>query len=164
MSTLEPRRAPLVSMTDIVFPEDTNQYGTMFGGGVMAMMDKAAFLASVRFARCAFVTISSDGIQFLAPIRQGDLVEVAARVAFAGNTSLVVKVEVWREPAFEGCSEICTEGWFAMAARDQDNKPVQLPPLRLEGEGDEQLAARAKEFRDRSIRGQDESPRLARGD
>jgi acyl-CoA hydrolase len=151
MPDLSARLAPVVVMTDIVFPEDVNPYGTMFGGKVMAMMDKAAYLAAVRFARIAFVTISSDDIQFLEPLAKGDVIEVRARVALAGRTSVVAKVEVIVEHPFTGDRRVCTRGWFAMAARDDRNRPARVPGLELPTEELRADHDHADEFRQRSI-------------
>lgn len=151
MSNPAPRRAPEVRNMDIVFPADANSIGTMFGGSVMARMDKAAILAAIRFARTAYVTISTDGLQFIAPIKQGDIIECVARVAFVGRTSLVAKVEVWREQHHQEGTELCTRGWFAMASRGPDGKPVPLPPLLIETEEEKHDWELARQFRERSL-------------
>jgi acyl-CoA hydrolase len=146
------RRAPEVVATDIVFPMDANPYGTMFGGAVMSIMDKVAFIAAVRFARARFVTISTDDIQFLAPLVRGDIVETRARVAFAGRTSVIVRAETWAEKPLSGQRERCASGWFAMAARGSDNcLPVAVPPLLLDTDELRAEAKAAEEFRLRSI-------------
>ncbi len=151
MTEGQPRRAPEVRMMDIVFPVDTNSIGTMFGGSVMARMDKAAILSAIRFDRGVYITISTDGLQFLAPINQGDIIECVGRVAFVGNTSLVAKVEVYRENHFSDETELCTKGWFAMASRSTDNKPRPLPRLLVETEQERLDWDEAKAFRDRSL-------------
>jgi acyl-CoA hydrolase len=151
MSTLPPRRAPEIIMTDIVFPDDANTRGTMFGGKGLALMDKAAFLAAVRFAHVPFVTVSTDGTRFLKPVQVGDIIETRAKVAFVGRTSLVVKVELYRELPFEMDSMVlATRDWFAMAARDQEGKPLALPPLLIETEQEKADEYLARQFRDRS--------------
>ncbi len=64
----------------LVFPTDTNSLGTIFGGTLVAWMDKVAAFAAIRRARCTVVTAAIEGIDFRVPIRQGDLVELFARV------------------------------------------------------------------------------------
>ncbi|MEO8376843.1 MAG: acyl-CoA thioesterase [Candidatus Sumerlaeota bacterium] len=145
------KRAPIVRIMDIVFPADTNSLGTMFGGSVMARMDKAAVMAAIRYNRCSFVTISTDGLQFHTPIRQGDIIECTARVAFVGRTSVVVKVEVYREDHFSDATELCTTGWFALASRAEDGKPCAIPPLQIENDQQRLDWEQAKAFRDRSL-------------
>lgn len=139
-------------MTDIVFPGDANTLGTMFGGKMMALMDKAAFLAAVKYARVPFVTISSDGIQFLAPVHVGDIIETRARVAYVGKTSLVVKVEVYRELPFEDAAPVlATRDWFAMAARDEQDEGILLPPLIAESAEEIADEAQGRAFREGSL-------------
>ena len=150
-SVAVPKRAPEVRIMDIVFPADTNSLGTMFGGSVMARMDKAAVMAAIRYQRGLFVTISTDGLQFLTPIKQGDIIECIARVAFVGRTSVVVKVEVYRESHFSAATDLCTMGWFALASRAQDGGRLEIPPLLLETDRERRDWEEAKAFRDRSL-------------
>ena len=74
------RPAPEVHITDIILPGQTNNHGTMFGGDVMAMMDKAAAIAALRFCRTTLVTASSERIDFRTPIHAGEIIEAIARV------------------------------------------------------------------------------------
>lgn len=147
----QPREAPEVNVTDIVFPSEANTLGVMFGGRVMAEMDKAAFLAAVEFARVPFVTVSCDGIRFLSPIQVGDIIETRARVAHVARSSVVVKVEVYAQHPYTTEPPIrATRAWFALAARDAQGHAIRLPPLRVETDeqrADERLAI---EFRERS--------------
>ena len=74
-------------LIDIVFPGDTNHHGTLFGGVGLAHMDKVAFIAAARHARVDFVTASCERIDFVAPARLGDIVELTGRVVRAGRRS-----------------------------------------------------------------------------
>jgi acyl-CoA hydrolase len=65
-----------VRLVEIVFPDHCNHLGTLFGGQALAWMDKAAFLAASRHAGCTVVTARSDRIDFTAPVRLGEIVEV----------------------------------------------------------------------------------------
>jgi acyl-CoA hydrolase len=58
---------------EIVFPNHANHLGTLFGGQALAWMDKAAFLAGYREAGGTVVTARSERIDFIAPIRLGNL-------------------------------------------------------------------------------------------
>ena len=81
--------ADTVRMMDVVFPNQTNHYGTLFGGQALALMDRAAFIAATRYARCVVVTASSQKTDFHTPVVQGQLVELEARVI---RTGLEVRV------------------------------------------------------------------------
>jgi uncharacterized protein (TIGR00369 family) len=89
-----PRAAPEIHVTDIVLPNQTNNFGTMFGGEVMALMDKAAAIAGLRFCRQPLVTASSERIDFRTPIHAGEIIEAIARVIYVGRTSMIVRVHI----------------------------------------------------------------------
>jgi acyl-CoA hydrolase len=74
------------------------------------------------------VTASIDSIDFKVPIKQGDIVELVARVERVGRTSLRVRVEVKREDPMDGSRELCTVGYFTMVAVGEDGRPKPVPP------------------------------------
>ena len=123
------RRSHVEARTlELVFPNDTNSLGTIFGGTLVAWMDKAAAFAAVRRARNTCVTAAIEGISFQSPIRLGELVEIYARVESVGRTSLRVRVEVRRENPMDGSRELCTVGYFAMVSVDERGVPQPVPP------------------------------------
>ncbi|KQY45739.1 acyl-CoA thioesterase [Rhizobium sp. Root483D2] len=103
-------------LIDLVFPGDTNHHGTLFGGAGFALMDRIAFIAATRHGRVPFVTASCDRIDFRAPARIGQLVELVARPVRAGRRSLAVDVEMIAEDLIGGERHLCTRGSFAMVA------------------------------------------------
>jgi acyl-CoA hydrolase len=111
-------------MAEIVFPDQTNHYGTLFGGEALQMMDKAAFIAASRFSRTAVVTASLDKTDFRYPVRQGDLAEVVASVISRGSSSMVVKTELFSENLLTGERRLCTVSHFVMVAVDDGGKPT----------------------------------------
>ncbi len=116
-------------MLEIVFPDHTNHLGTLFGGQALAWMDKAAFIAASRFARCTVVTARSEQVDFRRAIRQGQLVETVARIAGVGRTSMQVEVEVVSEDLHSGERALCTRGRFVMIALDAHGRPTPVPSL-----------------------------------
>ena len=116
-------------LAEIVFPNDTNPYGTMFGGAAYAMMDRAAFLAANGYARCNAVTASSEHVDFSVPIRQGEIVEAVARVIFTGRSSMVVRVDLNARAPLDRAWRRCTSGLFTMIAIGDDGKPVEVTPF-----------------------------------
>jgi acyl-CoA hydrolase len=112
---------------EIVFPNDTNPYGTMFGGEAYAMMDRAAFLAANQFSRCNAVTAASERVDFTTPIRQGEIVEAVARVVFTGRTSMIVRVDLFARGPLESAARHCTSGYFTMVAIDAHGAPHPVP-------------------------------------
>lgn len=116
-------------MTEIVFPDHTNHLGTLFGGQALAWMDKAAFIAASRYARCTVVTARSEQIDFHVAVPKGALVELVARVVATGRSSLQVEVEMHREDLMSGEARLATRGRFTMVALDPHGLPTPVPPL-----------------------------------
>ncbi|AEV15259.1 Thioesterase super [Thermus sp. CCB_US3_UF1] len=115
-------------MVHLVFPGETNHYGTLFGGTVMAWMDQAAFVAATRHARRKVVTVHSDAVDFQRPVPLGSIVELVARVVGVGRTSMRVAVELWVEP-LEGDRYLAAKGGFVLVALDGEGRPAPVPPL-----------------------------------
>lgn len=113
---------------EVVFPGDTNHLGTLFGGTLVAWMDRAAYYAASRRARGSVVTRKIDELEFRVPIRTGDFVELVATVESEGRTSMQVTVEVHREDPVTGTRELCTTGRFVMVSVGDDGVPRPLPP------------------------------------
>ena len=113
-------------IVEMVFPNQANHYGTLFGGDALRLMDMAAFVAASRHARKPVVTASSERIDFHVPVRQGQLAEVVGRVSRAGRTSMTVEVELWAEALLTGTRELCTKGSFVLVAVDEDGRPVPI--------------------------------------
>lgn len=126
---IEAGRATEARWFEIVFPGETNHYGTLFGGRALALMDKAAFVAASRFARRSVVTASSERVDFRVPVRQGQLVELCARVIATGKTSLTVEVDLIAEDLTSGARQLATRGKFVLVAVDPTGAPVSVPPL-----------------------------------
>ncbi len=116
------------TLLESVFPNDTNPQGTLFGGQLVAWMDKAAGIAAMRRARGQVVTAAIENIEFKVPILVGDLVELNATVVGVGRTSMRVEVEVFREGPYGVDRELCTIGRFTMVALDENRRPTPVPP------------------------------------
>jgi acyl-CoA hydrolase len=140
----EPQRAVPAIISDIVFPEDTNPYGTMFGGHAFAMMDKAAFLAANRFAHTLAVTASSESIDFNVPIRVGMILEAVAKVIYTGRTSMIVRVVLTCRAPLSTEEQQATVGYFTMVAVDAEGTPIEVPPLLVEDQAEWDHAERIR--------------------
>lgn len=117
---------PPVIMYEVVFPDQTNHHGTLFGGAALALMDKAAFVAATRRARCHLVTVATDRVEFHAPARPGDIVEIVAQVVKVGRTSLQVQVRVTAEELLSGARRSITAGVFSFVALGDDGRPAPI--------------------------------------
>jgi acyl-CoA hydrolase len=128
MTDIQKRMEPL-RIVEMVFPNTTNHYGTMFGGKVLELMDRAAFLAATRFSNQAMVTASTEHIDFFVPIKHGNLIELVAKVIFTGNSSLSIKVDLYSENPIQKSRVHASQGYFHMVAVDENGRPTSIPKL-----------------------------------
>ncbi len=89
-------------MADMVFPPQTNHYGTLFGGDALRMLGKGAFIAATRASRSVMVMAASERVDFHNPVREGDMIEVIADVTMTGRSSIRVRVALWSENLLTG--------------------------------------------------------------
>jgi acyl-CoA hydrolase len=115
--------------SELMMPSDANILGHVFGGVVLAMMDKTAAVAAFRHARAACVTVSIDRVDFKEPIHVGDLVIMKARVNFVGRTSMEVGVRVEAEDLLSGRRRHTNSCYLTFVAVDRNGRPVDVPPL-----------------------------------
>ena len=109
-----------------VFPNTTNHYDTLFGGTAMQLMDEVAFITATRFSRQRMVTVSSDRIDFKKPIPGGTIVELIGKVAYLGNTSIKVQVDIFIEQMYTEQREKAVSGEFTFVAIDEHKNPVKV--------------------------------------
>ncbi len=155
------KRATTVTLAELVMPIHTNIVGTMYGGDVLKGMDMAASLAAYRFARKSVVTASSDAVDFHKPIRPGHIVEQNARVVLTGNTSMVIKIEVYGEDPLTGDRYHCCTAFFTFVALGPDGKPAPVPELTIETDAeiaDRDRALHVREAARNRLKLFDESP------
>jgi len=138
---------PPVSTVDQVFPSKTNIYGTIFGGELVSMMDKLAFVACTRYWPKTWVTASMEAIDFRMPIKRGQVVELIARVVYAGGHTCMVKVDVFGEDPTSGERYHCCTGYLNFVALDVTGRPTRVPPLKVESEDEKREYERALEVR-----------------
>ncbi|HMM93243.1 acyl-CoA thioesterase [Bradyrhizobium sp.] len=111
---------------EMVFPEQANHYGTLFGGHALSLMGKAAFIAATRHARQSVVMATSDRIEFHEPVHVGELVELVAHVVRVGRSSMTVAVDMIREDLISGARKSAVRGTFEMVAVNEFGRPVPI--------------------------------------
>jgi acyl-CoA hydrolase len=115
-----------VRFFEMIFPEQANHYGTLFGGHALSLMGKAAFVAASRRARAAVVLATSEKIEFRVPVRVGELVELTARVERVGRSSMTVAVDLVSEALLSGRRSLAVRGSFEMVAVDNAGQPTPI--------------------------------------
>jgi len=115
--------------SEIMMPGHANNLGHVFGGVVLAMMDKTAAVAAIRHARCTCVTASIDRVDFREPIHLGDLVVMHASVNYVGRTSMEIGVRVEAEDLLSGKRRHTNSCYLTFVAVDGHGHPVEVPGL-----------------------------------
>ncbi len=136
---LEPRppRNSEALVSELMMPHQVNNHGNVFGGVLLSMVDRAAGVSAMRHSGRPCVTVSIDRVDFKEPIFTGELVTCQARVNYVGRTSMEIGVRVEAENLLTGVTRHTNTCFLTFVAIDQDHRPVPVPPLKLETEGDE---------------------------
>ena len=131
-------------MVQVVLPNDANPLGFILGGTVMHLIDIAGAIACHRHTRTLLVTAAVDGLQFLHPIKVGDLIILRSCVTAAWSTSLEVEVEVFSEETLTGVRRMTSRAYLTFVAIDRDGARIRIPGLILESDEEKRRAAEAE--------------------
>lgn len=150
--------------SEIMMPQHANNLGHVFGGVVLAMMDKAAAVAAIRHARTTCVTASIDRVDFREPIHVGDLVVMRASVNYVGRTSMEVGIRVEAEDMLSGHRRHTNSCYLTFVAVDRGGRPVEVPTLVPETAEEIRRYAAAAERRRRRLEERQAEARNSTGD
>jgi len=139
-----------ITLRFLAEPSTVNFGGKVHGGTVMKWIDEAGYACATRWAKRYCVTVFIGSIRFHRPIHIGSLVEVEARMAYTGRTSMNISVEVRSGDMKGGTMETTTECLIVFVAVDEDGAPVPVDSFHPETPGEMALAARAKAHLDAS--------------
>jgi acyl-CoA hydrolase len=131
MAAMEPK-TPSESSTTLarwMGIQDANSGGNVHGGTVMKLADEAAGLAAIKHSRQRVVTAAMDRMNFLYPIRIGDLVTFSATVNAVWRSSMEVGVRVDAENPRTGEIRHTNTAYITMVAIDDTERPTSVPPL-----------------------------------
>src|SRR5215218_6107013 len=128
-----PKRASdsQTEMVQVVLPNDANALGYILGGTVMHLIDIAGAIACHRHTRSLLVTAAVDGLQFLHPIKVGDLIILHARVTATWGTSLEVEVEVFSEETLTGVRRMTSRAYLTFVAVNREGQRMTIPGVIL---------------------------------
>lgn len=118
-------------LSEVMMPLHANHYGNIHGGTILKLVDEAAYVAATKHARENVVLASMDHMVFQHPVRVGDIVNIRARICYAGRTSMEVEVEVETERLKEGCILRVGSAHLTMVALDKNGAPTAVPRLIL---------------------------------
>lgn len=118
-----------LALKTIAMPADTNPYGHIFGGWIMAQMDIASGMYAAHQVSSRIATVAVDAMTFYKPVHVGDQVNCFCRVEKIGNTSITVGVEVWVRRHQSNEREKVTQGRFIFVALDDEGNPTSVTKL-----------------------------------
>ena len=124
--------ASATEMVQVVLPNDANPLGFILGGTVMHLIDIVGAIACFRHARQRVVTAAVDSLQFLHPIKVGDLIILKAQVTATFRTSMEVEVRVSSEETLTGQRTLTSHAYLTFVAVDAEGQRVAVPELVVE--------------------------------
>ena len=116
-------------VTDLVLPSETNPINNLFGGELLARMDRAASISARRHSRRIVVTASVNHVAFNRAVPLGSVVMIEAKVSRAFNSSMEVYMDVWIEDRESGERVKANEAIYTFVAVDETGRPVKVPEL-----------------------------------
>jgi acyl-CoA hydrolase len=119
-------------LTDLVLPSETNPLNNLFGGELLARMDRAASIAARRHSRRIVVTASVNHVAFNKAVPLGSVVTVEAAVSRAFKSSMEIFIDVWVEDRESGNRTKANEAIYTFVAVDETGAPVNVPSLEPE--------------------------------
>ncbi len=119
----------LTIFTDIVLPGESNPLGNLFGGELLARMDRACSIAARRHSHEIVVTASVNHVAFNNAVPVGSVMTIEAKVSRAFKTSMEIYVDVWVEDRESQVRSKVNEGIYTFVAVDKSGKPVAVPQL-----------------------------------
>ena len=134
-----------------MMPQDENTRGHVFGGAILAMLDKTAAVCAMRHARMPCVTVSVDRVDFREPIMVGELVIMRASVNFVGKSSMEIGVRVEAENILTGVRRHTNSCYATFVALDTTGAPTEVPRLICETDDERRRMAAGAERKRRRM-------------
>ncbi|PYZ91679.1 acyl-CoA thioesterase [Salipaludibacillus keqinensis] len=158
----KPCKHSKVIKTGRVFPQDTNNHNTLFGGKLMRDIDDVASISAARHCRTECVTASTDSVDFLHAIRQTDSVCLESHVTWTGTSSMEVFVKVIAEDLLTADRRVAATSFLTFVALDENGKPTNVPKAIPESEEEIYLNETAPERSKVRKEGRKQSKKLAK--
>jgi acyl-CoA hydrolase len=128
----------------LMVPADANFMGNIFGGTILAEVDRVAYITATRHAGASCVTASFDRVDFIAPVHVGDVVEFVATLTYVGTSAMEVWVEVRAEDVKGGPARLVGNAYVTMVAVDEAGKPRPVPALTVSNDAERTRFAEAE--------------------
>jgi acyl-CoA hydrolase len=116
----------------MVFPNDLNSNDTVFGGLIMALMDRYSATAADRHAGGVVSTVGVDAVHFIAPAGRGDVLIFHSAVNRAWTSSMEVGCRVEAERRGGGVRRHLLSAYLTFVALDENAQPRRVPAVQPE--------------------------------
>ncbi len=133
MASKTPKES-LTVLTDLVLPGETNPLDNLFGGELLARMDRASSIAARRHCKRIVVTAAVNHVEFTKAVPVGSVLTIEAKVSRAFTSSMEIFVDVWVEDRESGDKTKVNEGIYTFVAVNETGTPVKVPKLTPETE------------------------------
>ncbi len=137
--------------TDFVLPADTNSLNNLFGGELLARMDKVASIAAIKHSEQIVVTASINNVAFGEPVPNGSILTLEAKVSRAFNSSMEVFIDVWKQNKTDKKKVKVNEAIYTFVAVNQRGRPVKVPLIIPQSELEKKRYAAALRRRQLSL-------------
>jgi acyl-CoA hydrolase len=124
----------LTILTDMVLPGETNALNNLFGGELLARMDRACSIAAQRHSKRIVVTASVNHVAFNKAVPVGSIVIIEAKVSRSFTSSMEIYADVWIEDRESGQKTKVNEGIYTFVAVDMTGTPIKVPLILPETE------------------------------
>jgi len=143
--------------SELALPNDANTFGNLLGGRIMHLVDLAGAIAAMKHCRTPVVTASVDHMDFIHPVKIGQLVRLRASVNRAFRTSMELGVKVWVEDLVTGAQKHVSSAYLTFVAIDAQGRGVPVPSVIPETDEEKRRYEEAGERREYRL-----SPRSAK--
>jgi len=113
----------------LMLPVEANNLGSVFGGIILAEIDRVAYITASRHASAPCLTASFDRVDFIAPVHVGDIVQFDAQVTFVRRTSMEIWIQVSAERIDAERAQLVGNAFVTMVAIDSSGRPIPVPEL-----------------------------------
>ena len=143
-----------VIMHELILPNDTNLLGNVLGGRVMHLMDMCAAMSAYKHARASVVTASVDRLDFLAPVKMGEIMILKSSVNYTGKSSMEVGVRIESENPKTGDIYHTSSAYLTFVSLNENGKPKRVDNINPENDNE------IRRFNEGKIRHEERKERL----
>jgi len=135
------------TLCKVMLPADGNLAGNVFGGAILKLIEETAWIVSLRHCRMNVATVSIERMDFLSPIRVGDMLRMEAMINHVHHSSMEIGIRVEAEDPYTGEARHTGTCYLTYVALGKDGKPALVPSLILESQDEKRRWAEAEERR-----------------